>query len=198
MNAPKDIDTVNVEQPEPLHEVEKVLAETSVEDLKAYMELKAVYSYSEYLSDAFEDRYFEYQKAVSGIQEQKPRWKRAVAEIDNSLDETIGKLYVAEYFPETSKQRVLRLVKDLQQAFEDRLKENTWMSDSTKAKAVEKLHAMYINIGYPDEWEDLEKFYDIREDQNLACCQLPQVLAQAHEQEADADVATDGERLLCA
>ena len=167
LNAPKDIDTVNVEQPEPLHEVEKVLAETSVEDLKAYMELKAVYSYSEYLSDAFEDRYFEYQKAVSGIQEQKPRWKRAVAEIDNSLDETIGKLYVAEYFPETSKQRVLRLVKDLQQAFEDRLKENTWMSDSTKTKAVEKLHAMYINIGYPDEWEDLEKFYDIREDQNL-------------------------------
>ena len=74
---------------------------------------------------------------------------------------------MAEYFPETSKQRVLRLVKDLQQAFEDRLKENTWMSDSTKAKAVEKLHAMYINIGYPDEWEDLEKFYDIREDQNL-------------------------------
>ena len=84
-----------------------------------------------------------------------------------SLGETIGKLYVKEFFPESSKQRVYRMVKDLQQAFEDRLKENTWMSDSTKAKAVEKLHAMYINIGYPDEWEDLEKFYDIREDQNL-------------------------------
>ena len=167
LNAPKDIDTVNVRQPEPLHEVEKVLAETSVEDLKAYMELKAVYSYSDYLSDAFEDRYFEYQKAVSGIQEQKPRWKRAVAEIDGSLAETIGKLYVAEYFPETSKQRVYRLVKDLQQAFEDRLKENTWMSDSTKTKALEKLHAMHINVGYPNKWEDMEKFIDIREDQNL-------------------------------
>ena len=167
LNAPKDIDTVNVRQPEPLHEVEKILAETSVEDLKAYMELKAVYSYSDYLSDAFENRYFEYRKAISGIQEQKPRWKRAVAEIDGSLEETIGKLYAAEYFPETSKQRVYRLVKDLQQAFEDRLKENTWMSDSTKAKAIEKLHAMHINIGYPDEWEGLEKFVDIREDQNL-------------------------------
>ena len=102
LNAPKDIDTLNVEQLEPLHEVEKILAETSVEDLKAYMEVKAVYFYSDYLSDAFEDRYFEYQKAVSGIQEQKPRWKRAVAEIDDNLSETIGKLYVAEYFPETS------------------------------------------------------------------------------------------------
>ena len=167
LNAPKDIDTVNVAQPEPLHEVEKVLAETSVDDLKAYMELKAVYSYCDYLSDAFEDRLFEYRKAVSGVQEQKPRWKRAVAEIDDNLEETIGKLYVAEYFPETSKQRVYRLVKDLQQAFEDRLKDNTWMSDSTKAKALEKLHAMYINVGYPDEWEDMEKFIDIREDQNL-------------------------------
>ena len=167
LNAPKDIDTVNVEQPEPLHEVEKILAETSVEDLKAYMELKAVYSYCDYLSDAFDDRLFEYRKAVYGIEEQKPRWKRAVAEIDDNLSETIGKLYVAEYFPETSKQRVYRMVKDLQQAFEDRLKDNTWMSDSTKAKALEKLHAMHINIGYPDEWEDMEKFIDIREDQNL-------------------------------
>ena len=167
LNAPKDIDTLNVEQLEPLHEVEKVLAETSVDDLKAYMELKAVYSYCDYLSDAFEDRLFEYRKAVSGIQEQKPRWKRAVAEIDDNLSETIGKLYVAEYFPESSKQRVYRLVKDLQQAFEDRLKDNTWMSDSTKAKALEKLHAMYINVGYPDKWEDMEKFIDIREDQNL-------------------------------
>ena len=167
LNAPKDIDTLNVEQLEPLHEVEKVLAETSVDDLKAYMELKAVYSYCDYLNDAFEDRLFEYRKAVSGIQEQKPRWKRAVAEIDDNLSETIGKLYVAEYFPESSKQRVYRLVKDLQQAFEDRLKDNTWMSDSTKAKALEKLHAMYINVGYPDKWEDMEKFIDIREDQNL-------------------------------
>jgi putative endopeptidase len=167
LNAPKDIDTVNVRQPEPLHEVEKILAETSVEDLKAYMELKAVHAYCDYLSDAFDDRLFEYRKAVYGIEEQKPRWKRAVAEIDDNLSETIGKLYVAEYFPESSKQRVYRMVKDLQQAFEDRLKDNTWMSDSTKAKALEKLHAMYINIGYPDEWEDLEKFIDIREDQNL-------------------------------
>ena len=167
LNYPKDIDQVNVSELEPLHEVEKLLAETSVEDLKAYMELCVVKAYSEYLSDDFTDRQFEYSKAVNGIQEQKPRWKRAVAEIDDNLEETIGKLYVAEYFPETSKQRAYRMVKDLQQAFEDRLKDNTWMSDSTKAKALEKLHAMHINVGYPNKWEDMEKFIDIREDQNL-------------------------------
>ena len=99
--------------------------------------------------------------------EQLPRWKRAVATISGSLGETIGKLYVKEFFPESSKQRVYRMVKDLQQAFEDRLKENTWMSDSTKAKALEKLHAMHINVGYPDKWQDMEKFIDIRETENL-------------------------------
>ena len=167
MGLPKDIDVVNVRQLEALHEVEKVLAETSVEDLKAYMELHIINAFSGFLSDAFSDREFEASKAISGVQEQQPRWKRAVRNISASLGETIGKLYVKEYFPESSKQRVHRLVKDLQQAFEDRLKENTWMSDSTKAKALEKLHAMYINVGYPDKWQDMEKFVDIRENENL-------------------------------
>ncbi|WP_028912340.1 M13 family metallopeptidase N-terminal domain-containing protein [Prevotella sp. MA2016] len=87
-------------------------------------------------------------KDLNGAARQR---QRAVATISGNLGETIGKLYVKKYFPESSKQRVYRLVKDLQQAFEDRLKENTWMSDSTKAKALEKLHAMHINVGYPDK-----------------------------------------------
>ena len=104
LDMPKDIDKVDVSQLEPLHEVEKVLAETSVDDLKAYMELKVVKAYSRFLSDAFTDRAFEASKAISGVQEQEPRWKRAVNTISGNLGETIGKLYVAEYFPETSKQ----------------------------------------------------------------------------------------------
>ena len=167
MGYPTDIDTVNVSQLEPLHVVEDILANTSIDDLKAYMELHVIKAFSGYLSDAFTDRDFEARKVISGVQEQRPRWKRAVSEISGSLGETVGKLYVKEYFPETSKKRVYRLVKDLQQAFEDRLKENTWMSEETKAKAVEKLHAMYINVGYPDKWEDMEKFIDIRENENL-------------------------------
>ena len=166
-NMPKDIDSVSVGELDALHEVERVLAQSSIEDLKAYMELKVVRAYRSYLSDAFTDRSFEASKAISGVKEQEPRWKRAVSVVSGNLGETIGKLYVAEYFPESSKQRVYRMVKDLQQAFEERLKENTWMSDSTKANALEKLHAMHINIGYPDKWENLEQFIDIREDENL-------------------------------
>ena len=81
------------------------------------MELKIVDAYSDYLSDDFTDRSFEAQKIISGVKEQKPRWKRAVRTISSCLGETIGKLYVQKYFPESSKQRVVKLVKDLQQAF---------------------------------------------------------------------------------
>ena len=167
MHFPQDIDTVNVSQLEPLHVIEDILANTSIDDLKAYMELHVIKAFSGYLSDDFTDRSFEANKTITGVQEQKPRWKRAIDEISGSLGETVGKLYVKEYFPETSKQRVYRMVKDLQQAFEDRLKDNTWMSDETKAKALEKLHAMYINVGYPDKWQDMEKYIDIRENENL-------------------------------
>ncbi len=167
IHYPMDIDTVNVAQLEPLHVVEDILANTPIEDLKAFVEIQIIKAYSGYLSDDFTDRSFEASKLISGVQEQQPRWKRAVAVVSGGLGETIGKLYVQEYFPESSKQRVVKLVRDLQKSFEDRLKENTWMSDTTKQKALEKLHAMHINVGYPDKWQDMEKFIDIREDENL-------------------------------
>ena len=90
LDYPKDIDQVNISQLEPLHEVEKILANTSLDDLKSYVELQIIRSYSGFLSDAFEDRAFEAQKAISGVQEQQPRWKRAVATISGSLGETIS------------------------------------------------------------------------------------------------------------
>ena len=113
---PTDIDTVNVSQLEPLHVVENILANSSLDDLKAYMELHVIKAFSGYLSDDFTDRSFECDKQISGVQEQKPRWKRAVNVISGNLGETVGKLYVKEYFPETSQQRVYRRVKDVQQA----------------------------------------------------------------------------------
>ena len=90
MGYPKDIDEVDVYQLEPLHEVEKLLAEASVEELKAFMEIKVIRAYGAYLHDAFTDRMFEANKAISGVQEQEPRWKRAVSVINNNLGENIG------------------------------------------------------------------------------------------------------------
>ena len=99
MGMPKDIDKVNISEIAPLHEVENILANTSLEDLKSYMELHVIKAFSGFLSDEFSDRQFEANKVITGVQEQQPRWKRAVSVIGGNLGETVGKLYAKEYFP---------------------------------------------------------------------------------------------------
>ena len=164
---PTNIDTVNVGQPEPIHEVEKIMASADIASLKAYMQASVISASAGLLSDAFNDRNFEYRKTIYGIKQQQPRWKRGVRFVQGLLGESIGKLYVAKYFPESSKKRAFDLVKNLQKAFEQRILENTWMTDATKKQAVEKLHSMRINVGYPDKWQDLEKYVEIDENKNL-------------------------------
>ncbi len=164
---PSDIDTVDVGQPEPIHEVEKILAGTDLFALKAYMEAAVIGSSAGLLSDAFGNRAFEYNKVVYGMKEQQPRWKRGVSFIQGLMGESIGKLYVAKYFPESSKKRMLELVHNLQEAFAQRIEENTWMTPATKAKAIEKLHSMHINIGYPDKWQNMEEYVLIDESKSL-------------------------------
>ncbi len=151
---PSDIDTVNVKQPEPLHEVENILANADLEAIKANMEVSVVSSAANTLSDAFGNRRFEYLKTTYGLKEQQPRWKRAVGFLDRMLGEAIGKLYVAKYFPESSKTKMLDLVENLKKAFSQHIDELDWMSDSTKAKAHEKLDNFTVKIGYPDKWKD--------------------------------------------
>jgi putative endopeptidase len=164
---PTDIDTVDVGQPEPIHEVEKILANAPLYSLKAYMELRAIQSSVTLLDDKFNNRNFEYNKAIYGMKEQQPRWKRGVGFIQGLLGESIGKLYVAKYFPESSKQKAYQLIKNLQDAFAQRIEENTWMTAATKTKAIEKLRSMKINVGYPDKWEDMEKYVNIDESKSL-------------------------------
>lgn len=165
---PSDIDTVNVGQPEPLHEVENILANADLEAIKAYMEVSVVGASAGCLSDDFGNRRFEYLKARYGVKEQQPRWKRAVGLLDGMLGETIGKLYVAKYFPESHKQRAYEMIKNLQAAFAERIKSNTWMTSATKEKALEKLNGMVINVAYPDKWEGLEKYVQVDENKTLS------------------------------
>lgn len=178
---PEDIDSVNVVQIEPLHAVEDILANTPVEDLKAFMEIKAIKTSAAYLSDDFRKCIFECNKEIYGTEEQSPRWQKATDFVSATLGETLGKVYIQKYFSEESKQKALQLVDDLLQAFEDRIRENTWMGDETKQKALDKLHAMIVNIGYPDRWEDLEKSIQIREEESLLanCIRIRTDLAQA-------------------
>ena len=143
-----------VAQPEPIHEVEKILAEASLDDLKTYAEIKVISGAAGMLSDDFRATAFELSKTLSGVQQDRPRWKRAVSTVSSVLGEAIGKLYVEKYFPESSKKRMLELVGNLQTALSQRISEVTWMGAETKAQAKDKLENFIVKIGYPDKWKD--------------------------------------------
>lgn len=145
---------VDVGQPEPIHEVEKILAEESLDNLKSYAEIKVISGASSFMSDDFRKEAFKFGSMLSGAQQDRPRWKRAVSLVSGTLGEAIGKMYVEKYFPESSKKRMLELVHNLQTALSQRIDESTWMSAATKAQAKDKLENFIIKIGYPDKWKD--------------------------------------------
>lgn len=149
-------DYVDVGQPEPIHAVEKILAETPLDDLKTYAEAKVISGATSKLSDDFRKASFELRKAMVGSKQDQPRWKRAVAVVSDRLGEAIGKMYVERYFPESSKKRMLELVRNLQTALAQRIDEATWMGDATKAQAKDKLSNFIVKIGYPDKWKNYD------------------------------------------
>ncbi len=102
---------------------------------------------------------------MSGTRQDRPRWKRAVSVVGNVLGEAVGKIYVERYFPESSKQRMTQLVRNLQTALGQRIDAQDWMSAETKVKAPEKLDAFYVKIGYPDKWKD---YSDLCIDESLS------------------------------
>ncbi len=151
-------DDMVVGQPEPIHEVEKILEETSLDDLKTYAEARVISGASSQLSDDFRAEAFKFSSVLSGTKQDRPRWKRAVSLVSGTLGEAIGKLYVEKYFPESSKKRMLELVHNLQTALGQRIDEATWMGAETKAQAKDKLSNFIIKIGYPDKWKDYSGF----------------------------------------
>ncbi len=149
------IDKLDLAQPEPLKEVSNVITSTSLEDIKYYLTWKTILSASSYLSDAYTDATFNYYgQALSGQLEQQARWKRAVDVVNGTLGEGVGQLYVETYFPAAHKERMLELVSNLQVALSERIKALSWMGDATKEKALAKLAAFHVKIGYPDKWRD--------------------------------------------
>lgn len=152
------VDYVDVNQPEPIHEVEKILSEASLEDQKALMEWQLIDGVASMLTTEIDDANFDfYGRTMSGQQEQKPLWKRATSSVSGTLGEAIGQLYAEKYFPAAAKERMLKLVANLQKALGERIDAQEWMSDSTKIRAHEKLDAFYVKVGYPDKWKDYSK-----------------------------------------
>lgn len=149
---------ISVGQPEFLHGVEKILKSVPVEAHKAYLEFAVIDFAANYTNDEMRKASFDfYGKVFSGKKEEKPTWKRAVALVQGVIGEGVGKMYVEKYFPESSKERMTKLVKNLQTALGERIEAQTWMSKETKTKALEKLSTFYVKVGYPDKWEDYSK-----------------------------------------
>lgn len=151
----ESIDSVNVSQPEPLKECMAMMKELPMEKQRLYLKWSLINRAATSLGDKIFNQNFDfYGRILSGTKEPTPLWKRAVNQVNGSLGEAVGQMYVEKYFPEANKKRMLDLVKNLQMALKDRMQSLTWMGDSTKALALDKLASFHVKIGYPDKWRD--------------------------------------------
>lgn len=150
-------DSIDVSQPAYYDKLNALLKSIPLLDWKIYLKAGTLENYATALSKPFVDASFEFTKALSGQATQKTREQIMVENVDGLLGQALGQLYVKRYFNEDAKKRVLDLVNNLQKSFENRINHLDWMSDSTKQKAKEKLHAITKKIGYPDKWRDYDK-----------------------------------------
>ena len=148
------VDSVNVGQPAYYDKLNTMLKSVPINDWKVYLKANALTTYSNFLSQPFADASFKYTKILTGQGVKKTRAEEITQAVDRSLGHALAQLYVKKYFPEDAKKRMTVLVDNLKKAFEARITKLDWMSDSTKAKAKEKLYAFTQKIGYPDKWRD--------------------------------------------
>lgn len=150
-----DFETLIVGQPATLDAVNALVKSESPATIGTYLVANYLSSAAPYLSDDIYAAYFDFfGRKMSGQQEMRPRWKRAMNVPNGLLGEAVGEIYVGKYFPESDKQRMTELVRNLQTALGEHIDALDWMSDATKAKAREKLAAFTVKIGYPDKWKD--------------------------------------------
>lgn len=164
-NLPIDrlfVETMGIETPAQLYVTEpntvkqgdNLMKSLSDREKKDYYLWLTLSDAAPYLSDDFSNASFEFSKVMSGVQQQRPRWKRVQSSVENLMGEAVGELYVAEYFPESSKIYMEGLVENLRNALGKHIMHLPWMSDDTKVQAMKKLNAITVKIGYPDKWKD--------------------------------------------
>lgn len=150
------IQTMVVGQPSFVAGINELLATIKPEEYKAYLEWDVITSASSYLSDEIAEANFDFfGKTLSGSKEMQPRWRRCTSQVERQMGEALGKMYAEKYFPQSSKDRMSKLVKNLQIALAERIKAQDWMTPETKIAALEKLLTFYVKIGYPDTWTDM-------------------------------------------
>ena len=151
----RKIEKIVVSQPSSFANTLATLKSASLDELRAYVAAHYISSAASYLSEDFAVASFEFfGKEMSGTEEIRPRWKRAMSVPNSILSEAVGQMYVAKYFPESEKARVEEMVANIQKAFSKHIEALDWMGEDTKAKAQEKLAAFTVKIGYPNKWKD--------------------------------------------
>jgi putative endopeptidase len=147
-------DSIIVGQPAYYQALDKLLNTSNLDTWKSMMRYRLTKRFSEVLPDKFGQLAFEFSKLFSGAKQRKPRWKRVIRAEENAMGELLGQLYVKEFFNEKSKQRYEKMVEDVKLAYSERIKNLNWMGDTTKQKALIKLAAVKMKVGYPNKWKD--------------------------------------------
>jgi putative endopeptidase len=149
------VDSVIIGQPEFYAALDKIVASTDMQVLKDYMTFQLVRNLAPYLSKPYSVASFEfYGKALSGAEEQHPRWRRALDAEEGAIGEALGQLFVKEYFKPEAKQRYETIVENVRNAYKARMERLDWLTDSTKQKAIHKLMSIKRKVGYPEKWKD--------------------------------------------
>jgi putative endopeptidase len=152
----KNLDTVIVGQPEFITALNGYLKSFSVEDWKNYLKFHLVRSLARYMDDkTYLENFNFYSTVLRGVKEPKPRWKRVVQQTDGSLGELIGQVYVAEYLPKGTKEKLQEIGNAIKEVYAERINQLDWMSPATKEKAQKKLSTIIMKVGYPDKWKDM-------------------------------------------
>jgi len=151
-----NVDTVIIGQPEFLKALNGYLKSFTLNDWKNYLRFHLLSGLSRYLDDkTYTESFSFYYTVLRGVKEPKPRWKRVVAQTDGSLGELIGQVYVGEYLPKGTKDKLIEIGNAIKTVYAERMKNLDWMSEVTRKKAIEKLNTVIMKVGYPDKWKDL-------------------------------------------
>jgi len=148
-------DVINVRQPKFMAGVATLINTTDLEIIKTYFTWNILNDNAGKLNSSFVNQnFYFYSTVLSGVDKMKPRWKRMISSTNGNLGDPIGKIYVEKFFPAESKKRMVELVDNLQIALKESIKNLDWMGDTTKLKAIEKLKAITVKVGYPNQWID--------------------------------------------
>ena len=158
----RPVTKVIVAQPEFFKRADSLLATAPLPQWRAYLRYHVLSSASPWLSTPFVNESFAFSSTFSGAKELLPRWKRCLRDTDNQMGEALGQAYVEQTFPPAARDRARQVIEDIRSAFGARVNKLAWMSDTTRARALEKLAKMGKKVGYPDTWRDYSKL-DVRE-----------------------------------